>query len=62
MTHALIGAAMLAAGIMAIVLLRPRDGKERALVSFPGAWIVVGLMLTFWLGGSVAIMASDLLR
>ena len=62
MTHALIGAVMLAAGIMAIVLLRARDGKERALVRFPGAWIVVGLMLTFWLGGSIAIMASDLLR
>ena len=62
MTHALIGAVMLAAGIMAIVLLRARDGKERALVRFPGAWIVVGLMLTFWFGGSIAIMASDLLR
>ena len=62
MTHALIGAVMLAAGIMAIVLLRPSDGKERAIVRFPGAWIVVGLMLTFWLGGSLAIMASDLLR
>lgn len=62
MTHALIGAVMLALGILAVVLLRPRDGKERAIVRFPGAWIVVGLMLTFWLGGSVAIMASDLLR
>jgi formate hydrogenlyase subunit 3/multisubunit Na+/H+ antiporter MnhD subunit len=56
------GAIMLAAGIFAIVLLRARDGKERALVRFPGAWIVVGLMLTFWFGGSIAIMASDLLR
>lgn len=62
MTHALMGAIMLAAGIFAIVLLRARDGKERALVRFPGAWIVVGLMLTFWFGGSIAIMASDLLR
>jgi hypothetical protein len=62
MTHALIGAVMLAAGILVLVLLRPRDGKERLVVRFPGAWIVVGLMLTFWIGGSVAIMASDLLR
>jgi heme A synthase len=62
MLHGVIGAAMLALGILALVLLRPRDGKERAIVRFPGAWIVVGLMLTFWLGGSVAIMASDLLR
>jgi hypothetical protein len=62
MVHGVMGAAMLALGILALVLLRPRDGKERAIVRFPGAWIVVGLMLTFWLGGSVAIMASDLLR
>jgi formate hydrogenlyase subunit 3/multisubunit Na+/H+ antiporter MnhD subunit len=62
MTHALIGAVMLAVGILVLVLLRARDGKERLLVRFPGAWIVVGLMLTFWIGGSVAIMASDLLR
>lgn len=62
MMNAMIGAGMLALGILAVVLLRPRDGKERAIVRFPGAWIVVGLMLTFWLGGSVAIMASDLLR
>ena len=37
MTHALIGAVTLAAGITAIVQLRPRDGKDRAIVSFPGA-------------------------
>jgi hypothetical protein len=62
MTHALLGAVMFAVGVALIVLLRPREGKERLIVRFPGAWIVVGLMLTFWLGGSVAIMASDLLR
>ncbi len=62
MSHALLGLAMLAAGIAAIVLLKPRGGEERLIVRFPGAWIVVGLLLTFWLGGSVALMASDLLK
>jgi hypothetical protein len=50
MTHAVIGTGMLALGILVLVLLRARDGKERAIVRFPGAWTVVGLLLTFWLG------------
>jgi hypothetical protein len=50
-------------GLMALVFfLRPPQGslQERAIVSFPGAWIVVGLSLTFAFGFSIALIALGL--
>ena len=53
-----LGVALLATAVAAIVLLRPREGlKEKLIVRFPGAWIVVGLPLTFLIGTSVALIA-----
>ena len=53
-----LGVVLLAAAVAAIVLLRPREGlKEKLIVRFPGAWIVVGLPLTFLIGTSVALIA-----
>ena len=54
----LLGVALLAAAVAAIVVLRPREGlQERFIVRFPGAWIAVGLPLTFLIGTSVALIA-----
>jgi hypothetical protein len=50
-------------GLMTLVfLLRPPRGslQERAIVRFPGAWIVVGLSLTFAFGFSIALVALGL--
>jgi hypothetical protein len=50
-------------GLVALVFfLRPPRGslQERAIFSFPGAWIVVGLPLTFAFGLSVALVALGL--
>jgi hypothetical protein len=53
-----VGVALFAAVVAAIVLLRPREGlQEKLIVRFPGAWIVVGLPLTFLIGTSVALIA-----
>ena len=53
------GLALLVGLVVVIVLLRPPGGslQERTIVSFPGAWIVVGLPLTFAFGASVALIA-----
>ena len=59
------GVVILSATAIAIALLRPGQGlQERTIVSFPGAWIVVGLLLTFSFGTSVALIAlgTGLLR
>jgi hypothetical protein len=54
----LLGVGLLAAGVATIVVLRPREGlQERLIVRFPGAWIAVGLPLTFLIGTSVALIA-----
>jgi hypothetical protein len=52
------GVALFAGLVVAIALLRPPRGtlEERAVVRFPGAWIVVGLPLTFAFGVSVALI------
>ena len=56
---------LLAGAIVLITLLRPRGGlQERLIVRFPGAWIIVGLPLTFAIGLSVALISigTGLLR
>ena len=56
------GMALLAGLFVVVALLRPPSGtlQERTIVSFPGAWIMVGLPLTFWFGLSIALMAVGL--
>ena len=61
MTRPLLGATLLAADVIVVYLLRARDGRERPIVRFPGTWIVVGLLLTFWIGSAVALLASGML-
>jgi hypothetical protein len=53
------GLVLLVGLVVAIAVLRPPRGalQERVLVSFPGAWIVVGLPLTFAFGTAVALIA-----
>jgi hypothetical protein len=61
MTTTLIGICWMAANILVVMLLRPRDGyNERLIVSFPGAWIIVGLPLTLSFGASALIIARGL--
>jgi hypothetical protein len=58
---ALVGACWFAANILLLQLLRPRDGfQERLIVSFPGAWIVVGLPLTVSFGASGMLLVRGL--
>lgn len=52
------GVVLLAVNVALFMLLRPRDGlHERAIVRFPGAWIVVGLLLTISVVSSLALIA-----
>ena len=53
------GLALLVGLVVVVALLRPPRGtlQERAVVSFPGAWIAIGLPLTFAFGASVALIA-----
>lgn len=56
----LAGLALLVGLVVAIALLRPPRGtlEERAVVRFPGAWIVVGLPMTFAFGTAIALIAT----
>ena len=56
------GLALLAGLVAVIALLRPPRGtlQERLVVSFPGAWIAIGLPLTFAFGASIALVAVGL--
>jgi hypothetical protein len=56
------GLALFAGLIVMITLLRPPRGtlQERLIVSFPGAWIIVGLPMTFGFGASIALIAVGL--
>ena len=56
------GLALLAGLVAVIALLRPPRGtlQERLVVSFPGAWIAIGLPLTFAFGASMALIAVGL--
>jgi hypothetical protein len=56
-----LGLIVLATGILAVILLRPKNGVEHRLVRFPGAWIIVGLALTCWIGTGAALLAAGLL-
>jgi hypothetical protein len=56
----LLGLCWFVANVLVLVLLRPRDGREAAILRFPGAWIVVGLLLTVSFGASTALMAVGL--
>lgn len=53
------GLALLVGLVVMVALLRPPRGtlQERIIVSFPGAWIIVGLPLTFAFGASLALIA-----
>jgi hypothetical protein len=53
------GIALFAGLVFLITLLRPPKGtlQERLIVRFPGAWIMVGLPLTFAFGVSIALIA-----
>jgi hypothetical protein len=53
------GLALLVGLVVVIKLLRPPAGQlqERLIVRFPGAWIIVGLPLTFAFGLSIALIA-----
>jgi hypothetical protein len=54
----LIGAVLLAVGIALVLMLRPTGNQERLIVRFPGAWILVGLLLTFWIGAAVSLIVT----
>jgi hypothetical protein len=56
----LLGIGLLAATSGLVWLLRPREGRERLIVRFPGAWIVVGLLLTGSVATAVALIATGL--
>jgi hypothetical protein len=62
MTLTMIGIVWFAANILIVMLLRPPRGQiqDRAIVSFPGAWIIVGLPLTLSFGGSALLTAFSL--
>ena len=53
------GLALLVGLVVVVAMLRPPRGTlhERAIVSFPGAWMVVGLPLNFSFGVAVALIA-----
>jgi hypothetical protein len=57
----LLGVALLVTGILVVALLRPRSERERLIVRFPGAWIFVGLLLTFWISSGAALVAASIL-
>jgi len=56
--RALVGLVILAVTVVLIMLLRPRDGKERWLVRLPGMWIVLGLLLTVSATTGVALILT----
>jgi len=53
------GLALFVGLVVVLALLRPSPGQlqERYIVRFPGAWIIVGLSMTFAFGASVALIA-----
>jgi hypothetical protein len=61
MVNDALGLIILATGILAVFLLRPKNGIEQRLVRFPGAWIIVGLLLTCWIGTGAALLAAGVL-
>ena len=57
MSLALVGIVWFALNVAVVMFLRPPAGRqqERLIVSFPGAWIIVGLPLALSFGASVLI-------
>ncbi len=55
-----LGAILLVAAVLVILSLRPTDRQEKPIVRWPGAWIVVGLLLTLWVGTAVALIATGI--
>jgi hypothetical protein len=57
-----VGVGLFAVLVFLVMLLRPPAGtlQERAIMRFPGAWIIVGLALTFAFGTSFALIAVGL--
>ena len=53
------GLALFVGFVFVIALLRPPRGtlQERLIVRFPGAWIIVGLPMTFVFGLAIALVA-----
>jgi hypothetical protein len=61
MTVTLVAACWFIANVLVVWFLRPRHGyTERAIISFPGAWIVVGLPLTLSFGASAIFFVRAL--
>ena len=59
--NSLFAACWFVATILLVRFLRPSDGcNERAIVSFPGAWIIVGLLLTLSFGASGILLVRNL--
>ena len=56
------GVGLFAVLVFIVTLLRPPAGtlKEKAIVRFPGAWIIVGLALTFAFATSFALITVGL--
>ena len=57
-----VGIVWLAANVFLLMLLRAPPGqlKEKLIVRFPGAWIIVGLPLTLSFGASALVVAFSL--
>jgi hypothetical protein len=55
-----LGAILLVAAVLVILSLRPTGREEKLIVRWPGAWIVVGLFLTLWVGTAVALIATGI--
>jgi hypothetical protein len=52
-----LGVALLVGLAFLVAVLRPKDTlQERRIVSFPGAWIVVGLPLTAGFATAIALI------
>jgi len=60
MVPTIYGLAVLAAVVTVVLLLLPRNGKERWVAALPGMWIVLGLLLTTSGAGGVALLLSGL--
>jgi hypothetical protein len=53
-----LGVALFVGLVLLVSILRPRGTMEpKRIVSFPGAWILVGLPITFGFGLAVALIA-----
>jgi hypothetical protein len=53
-----LGVALFVGLVLLVSILRPRGAMEpKRIVSFPGAWILVGLPITFGFGLAVALIA-----